>query len=68
MNLDKQIKELEIAIAENERFIAKAKDAIKRLKSNDNCYSTKEMAAARRSAMDVKRQMTVINKLSMYYL
>lgn len=68
MNFEKQIEQLEIAIAENERFIAKAKSAIKRLKSNDNCYSTKEMAAARRSAMDVKRQMTVINQLTMYYL
>ncbi len=68
MNFEKQIEQLEIAIAENERFIQKAKAAIKRLKSNDNCYYTKEMAAARRSALDVKRQMTVINQLTMYYL
>lgn len=61
-----QIKALIQAKDECARFIEKADLAIKRLESEDGCYSTKEMASARRSAMDVRREMTVINQLTMW--
>lgn len=62
----RQIAELKQAQNECERFIIKAQLAIDRFEKNDNCYATKEMGAARRSALDVKREMTNINQLTMW--
>ena len=62
----KQIQALETAQKECERFIIKAQLAIDRFNTNDNCYTTKEMGAARRAALDVKREMTNINQLTLW--
>lgn len=63
-----QINALKSAQNECERFIVKAQLAIDRFDKNDNCYATKEMGAARRAALDVKREMTNINQLKMFGL
>lgn len=61
-----QISVLQNAISESKRFIEKAERAIERLNSEDGCYSTKEMAAARRAALDTKRELTNVNQLTMW--
>lgn len=64
--LTRQIQALEQAKKECERFIVKAQLAIDRFNIDDGCYTTKEMGAARRAALDVKREMTNINQLTMW--
>lgn len=63
---ERQISELKIAQAECKRFIERADRAIERLNLDDGCIATKEMGAVRRAALDVKREMTNINQLTMY--
>lgn len=58
---DNQIEKLTKCINEAGRFVNKAREAIKRLK-DDEVFSCKEMASAKRSSMDLSRVLTDLRK------
>jgi len=63
---EKQLVALENAVDEAERFIEKAKAALKRINDEDDrgywCYSSKENAAAKRASMDLSRALTEVRR------
>jgi hypothetical protein len=55
---EQKIQALKEALAEAERFIKRAKAAIKDLESDEWYSSSKELAAAKRASMDLSRALT----------
>ena len=57
------IKELEVALVEVERFKARAETALKLIKADRRCHG-KKTAAVRRSSMDLTRSLAELRSLS----
>lgn len=58
----KQEEKLYIAISEAERFIEKARTALKSLKKEEVYYRNKEYASAKRSSMDLGNALVDIRR------
>lgn len=66
MRYDEKIEQLRIAVEESERFIKKAREAIKACEKENisGYYSSyvKEVAAAKRASMDLTRCLVLVRK------
>lgn len=70
MKTNERAQIIQTGIDEAERFIKKAKGAIKRIKEEAateyGCIATKETGAVKRAALDLKRVLTDINQMKSY--
>ena len=57
-----EIEKVKEAIYEAERFVTKAKLAVKRVEGQKYFYVSKETAACRRSSMDLTRSLAEMRK------
>lgn len=67
---DNRIEIIQAGIAEAERFIIRAKAAVKRLEAESsakyNIAATKQTGAVKRAALDLKVAMTNINQMTTF--